>query len=81
MSIEQAMLKPIAPPERFQVGDRVAHISLGDGVVTAREPSHVQVTYDEKYKKEIVSVGGKHIVQNYDAAWFVRNPKFLFHRS
>lgn len=82
MTIEQALTQPVKPPERFQVGNKVAHISLGDGLVTAREPERgiITVTYGKKYTAP-AALAGKNIVQNYDAAWFVRNPKYLFHRS
>lgn len=82
MSIEQALRRPVQPPEKFQVGDKVAHIDLGDGAVTAREPERgiITVTYQRTYAGP-ETLKGKRIVQNYDAAWFVRNPKYLFHRS
>lgn len=82
MTIEQALKLPVQPPEQFQIGNKVAHISLGDGTVTAREPERgiITVTYHQKYTAP-ATLKGKNIVQNYDAAWFVRNPKYLFHRS
>lgn len=82
MTLEHALKLPVQPPEKFQVGDGVAHIRLGDGLVTAREPERgiITVTYQQKYTAP-ETLKGKNIVQNYDAAWFVRNPKYLFHRS
>lgn len=82
MTLEQALSQPVQPPEKFQVGDKVAHINLGDGHVTAREPERgiITVTYERKYTAP-KTLKGKSIVHNYDAAWFIRNPKYLFHRT
>lgn len=57
------------PFERFQFGDAVAHISMGDGRVIGNDGSEVRVQYDR---------GG---IGKYDANWFQRNPRFLFHRN
>lgn len=82
MTIEQALSLPVQPPEKFQVGNKVAHISLGDGTITAREPERgiITVTYRKKYTAP-ETLKGKNVVQNYAAAWFIRNPKYLFPRS
>lgn len=52
---------------RFKPGDRVAHITVGDGVVIAGEPDVVTVRYQK-------------LTGIYDARWFELNPTFLFHR-
>lgn len=62
--------------EKFLVGDRVAHITAGDGIVTAHEDGCVVVTYDALSGKKRKPTVGK-----YDANWFRINPSFLFHRS
>lgn len=55
--------------DTFKVGDKVAHITLGDGIV--REiGSEVCVFYGER------GPTGK-----YDHRWFELHPNFLFHRS
>lgn len=58
----------------FKVGECVAHISNGDGVVTAVDDC-VRVLFDRKTDK------GMHWVGAYDRRWFELNPKVLFHRS
>lgn len=82
MTIEHALKLPVQPPHKYKIGDKVAHVHLGDGTVTARETEIgiITVTYQRKYDVP-ATLKGKNIVQNYDAAWFVRNPKLLFHRS
>lgn len=69
------------PILKYRVGDTVAHVNLGDGIVTKGPAGCVQVTYKRRYKKSIKAVGGTKIVQNYDSNWFKRNPRFLFHRG
>ncbi len=61
--------------ERFQKGDSVAHIALGDGVVSDNNGVTVTVTYQTRSK-----TGAQHRGQ-YDALWFELNPTFLFHRG
>lgn len=53
----------------FRVGERVAHITNGDGVVVVSDDEDVRVKYDNG------SLG------IYDDVWFYHHPKFLFHRS
>lgn len=57
----------------FRRGDRVAHITLGDGVVTEVNDT-VHVVYHQK-------VAGRLVHGTYDRRWFDTNPKFLSHRS
>jgi len=68
---------PVGPQmlKRFQLGDQVAHIRLGDGLVTARTPETVTVTFARR------GGNGQHVVGCYDAIWFETNPTWLFHRG
>lgn len=59
----------------FRVGDRVAHIRMGDGVVVSDDPSLIAVKFDHKTRN------GQHSMGFYDPNWFRINPHFLFHRS
>lgn len=52
---------------RFKQGDRVAHISLGDGVVIRSTVDSVHVRYQQ-------------CTGIYDARWFELHPTWLFHR-
>lgn len=52
----------------FHPGDRVAHISLGDGTVQSASYSIVVVRYDNK------------AIGQYDRRWFELHPRYLFHR-
>lgn len=61
--------------QRFQKGDHVAHITLGDGEVTENDGQTVSVTFVGRHKD------GSHWRGCYDALWFNLNPKFLFHRN
>jgi hypothetical protein len=65
--------KDTSPFERFQVGDEVAHITLGDGIVTANTGDEIQVTYSMSKSARAVAT--------YNASWFKTNPRFLFHRG
>lgn len=58
----------------FKPGERVAHITVGDGVVTAIEDGCVYVQYDRPVIK------GKPFTGAYDRRWFEIHPTFLFHR-
>jgi hypothetical protein len=77
--VVEAILKEFAVGlqlmERFQKGDVVAHITVGDGVVTGNDVKTVTVTY------AATSKDGRHQEGCYDALWFDQHPKFLFHRS
>lgn len=53
----------------FHEGERVAHIRIGDGVVSLVEFDCIHVAYDN---------GATGI---YDQKWFTAHPKYLFHRS
>lgn len=55
--------------EDFRVGQKVAHVRLGDGRVSEVTPEYVSVRYDDKTLGE------------YDHRWFELHPTFLFHRS
>lgn len=61
--------------EDFKVGEHVAHISQGDGVVTAVDDS-VHVTYRPKGVNS-----GKPLRGIYDRRWFELHPNYLFHRN
>lgn len=54
--------------QRFRQGDSVAHITMGDGIVTRVTADSVHVRYGR-------SIG------IYDLSWFRLHPKFLFHRN
>lgn len=54
----------------FKPGQRVAHISMGDGTVSAVDARGVHVRFD-KWKSEGV----------YDENWFRHYPTYLFHRT
>lgn len=56
------------PFKRFRPGDRVAHISAGDGVVVSSQPGVVQVQF-------------QNFVGKYDKLWFDLHPSYLFHRG
>jgi len=60
---------------RFEKGDTVAHIYLGDGVVTDKDPVSVTVTFERRDKQK------KNVVGIYDAHWFDLHPRYLFHRG
>lgn len=82
MAIKARYISADATPlERFQIGDTVAHISHGDGIVTANDGNVITIKYERRYSKTIVVVGGKNIVQNYDANFFKNNPRLIFHRG
>ena len=53
--------------KRFRRGDRVSHITVGDGVVIG--------------DGNLIVVQYQHLVGKYDANWFKVNPHFLFHRG
>lgn len=61
--------------ERFQVGDTVAHFTVGDGVVTDKTNESVFVTFEKKMKD------GTPLVGVYGIVWFQENPRMLFHRN
>ena len=53
----------------FRSGERVAHVTLGDGVVDPVEGGVVVVHYKTG------------VIGKYDRRWFELNPRFIFHRS
>lgn len=57
----------VAALERFKPGDRVAHITLGDGVVLRNAVDGVHIRY-------------QNCEGIYDARWFELHPTWLFHR-
>ena len=61
--------------EDFSIGDHVAHISLGDGVVTATDRESVYVAFARKQEK------GRNLRGIYDRDWFRIHPNYLFQRS
>lgn len=61
--------------ERFQPGDHVAHITLGDGEVIHNDGKAVTVAFQRTFKD------GTRMRGCYDALWFDLNPTFLFHRG
>ena len=72
---EPRLITPNMPPmEKFQQGDRVSHIRMGDGTVIEPQNGCVCVRYDPRE-------GKRGPVGIYDAKWFEKNPTFLFHRS
>lgn len=56
------------PLQRFKAGDRVTHISAGNGVVIPSTDGSIHVRYQ----------GWTGI---YDARWFELYPRFLFHQG
>lgn len=66
-------IKPICPAD-FIRGDRVAHVSLGDGVVTAIEDGCVVVTYHKRYNN-------KPVIGKYGRIWFRENGHMFFKRE
>lgn len=59
----------------FHVGDEVAHITVGDGIVRAVENGEVVVEFARRDKK------GRHSIGRYDRRWFELHSTYLFHRS
>lgn len=73
---EARYIPPDAGPfERFQVGDSVAHITLGDGKVTRNNGEYIVVCLERPGRKRGFYVG------EYDARWFQLHPRYLFHRG
>jgi hypothetical protein len=73
---EPRLITPnMAPLEKFQPGDPVAHITMGDGQVIAHEDDCVLVRYMPRTGLKPGPLG------KYDANWFKLHPTFLFHRS
>jgi hypothetical protein len=72
---ESAVREIQGPPsfDDFQAGDHVAHITLGDGEVSAVDSAHVHVTYADRR--------GVRAKGSYDRRWFVLCPRYLFHRN
>lgn len=62
--------KPIGPQlfERYESGDTVAHIRLGDGLVTRKTEEYVVVQFAGAFAE-------------FDVGWFGNYPDYLFHRS
>jgi hypothetical protein len=57
-------------PVELKVGDKVAHIGMGDGVITSIEEDGVHVTYE---RGRTIGI--------YNENWFKKYPKYLFKRS
>jgi hypothetical protein len=67
--MSQRMIDPSTPAmARFKAGDRVSHLTAGEGVVIRSDATHVEVRYQR----------GTGI---YDANWFRLHPRLLFHRG
>lgn len=62
--------------EQLQVGQRVAHVDLGDGTVTEVTEAHVTVRFDRLHQVRRDPVLGV-----YDRRWFELHPNYLFFRS
>ncbi len=60
--------------EDCDAGQRVAHITCGDGVITVIENGEVCVIYDRV-------INGERVRGRYDRNWFRIHPKYLFHRN
>lgn len=60
--------------DSFKVGDRVAHIVIGDGTVTSVAGA-VYVKFDR------ITAKGRHVEGVYDPTWFRLYPGRLSHRS
>lgn len=58
----------MSPFQRFQVGDHVAHFSLGDGEVMKNDGRTIGVRYTKAYGQ-------------YDRLWFEIHPHMLFYRG
>lgn len=65
---ERTCTPDMSPFERFRFGDAVAHINMGDGRVIGNDGKEIRVQF----------AMGDGV---YDAKWFDRNPRFLFHRN
>jgi len=59
------------------VGDKVAHVSCGDGVVIGNDGLCITV----RFPRPPGASKGHDAVGIYDANWFRVNPKYLFHRD
>ena len=59
----------MSPFDKFQKGDNVAHIRLGDGTVVANDGFKIRV----QFAGDVTGI--------YDATWFRLNPGNLFHRG
>ena len=55
--------------EDFKEGEHVAHITIGDGIVTRVTGAYVRVHYD------------RGVMGVYERGWFKQYPTYLFHRS
>lgn len=67
--IERTITANMSPFKKFLFGDSVAHINLGNGMVTKNDGAVISVKYDNGARG------------TYDAMWFRDNSKFLFHHS
>ncbi len=56
-----------APPVELNVGDEVAHIRLGDGLITSIDDKGVHVAYSKNGCQGL-----------YDQKWFEMYPNYLF---
>lgn len=60
--------------EDFYEGQRVAHITIGDGYVVSKNDNSITVRYDRKDTEKKRAEG------IYDKRWFELHPNYLFHR-
>ena len=61
--------------EDFLAGQRVAHISVGDGTVISNDGKTVCVTFDR------LTRSSKPIMGEYPYVWFEQHPNWIFHRT
>ena len=68
--MERTITPEMSPFKKFQFGDRVAHISMGDGVVTLNNGEYILVKFQRG-----------NVTAEFDAGWFANYPRYLFHRG
>lgn len=62
-------------PQTLNVGDKVAHIMLGDGVITSIQNDGVHVTF-KNWRRD-----GTRVTGIYNEDWFRSNPRYFFRRT
>jgi hypothetical protein len=63
------------PFDTFRKGDRVAHVTVGNGVVTIADGKRVHIQFDR------IARDGKPVIGVYDRQWFELHPAYVFHRA
>lgn len=67
--------------EDFKARERVHHVMIGDGTVTAVDEAGVHVRFDHTRGKDAAGKP-RHVEGVYDKRWFALNPEgYLFHRT